>query len=216
MDRKEKQKVDKEQPLKLTMDQETELKLLVRDFTEEEAEAILEEIKEKLQKLSNEKIMAVSEVSEQLLEKINTNHQEVVFLYDMLRKKEEDLKATLRQLETVKKEKEELLNRLEFNTKENEGLLQKLEETRKGIEQAAVLNAKSKGGRSVKKAEIESPSFEKSEQEQKVSFTQVTKPENRNENIIALYRRKHSIVEIAKIMGMGQGEVKLVIDLYGH
>ena len=45
-----------------------------------------------LSKLSNEKIMAVSEYSDQILEKIARNHEEVVFLYNILNHKEKSLR----------------------------------------------------------------------------------------------------------------------------
>ena len=37
---------------------------------------------------------------------------------------------------------------------------------------------------------------------------------NRNDEIIALHKSGKSIMEISKLLGMGQGEVKLIIDLY--
>ena len=37
---------------------------------------------------------------------------------------------------------------------------------------------------------------------------------NRNDEIIALYKSGKSVMEISKLLGMGQGEVKLIIDLY--
>ncbi|MBO4506866.1 MAG: hypothetical protein J5728_10610, partial [Lachnospiraceae bacterium] len=37
---------------------------------------------------------------------------------------------------------------------------------------------------------------------------------NRNDEIIALHKSGKSVMEISKLLGMGQGEVKLIIDLY--
>jgi hypothetical protein len=51
-----------------------------------------------LSKLSNEKIMAVNDFSEQILEKIKKNHEEVVFLYSMLNDKERELKAAVKEI----------------------------------------------------------------------------------------------------------------------
>ena len=36
----------------------------------------------------------------------------------------------------------------------------------------------------------------------------------RNDKILELYNKGKSVVEISKILGLGQGEVKLVIDLF--
>lgn len=52
----------------------------------------IEQVDAKLCKLSNEKIMAVNEYSEMVLEKIDKNQSEVVFLYSMLTDKEKELK----------------------------------------------------------------------------------------------------------------------------
>ena len=37
---------------------------------------------------------------------------------------------------------------------------------------------------------------------------------NSNEAVLDLYAQGMSVVEIAKILGRGQGEIKLIIDLY--
>lgn len=47
-----------------------------------------------------------------------------------------------------------------------------------------------------------------------ISEDTLEKIENKNQLIIDLYNRSYTIIEIAKKLGIGQGEVKLVIDLY--
>ena len=49
-----------------------------------------------LERVTNEKIMAVNEYSDTVLEEINKNHKEVLFLYDMLNDKHDNLKNTVR------------------------------------------------------------------------------------------------------------------------
>ena len=39
--------------------------------------------------------------------------------------------------------------------------------------------------------------------------------ENNTKEILALHRKGKSVVEISKALGLGQGEVRLVVDLYG-
>ena len=56
-----------------------------------------------LDKISNEKIIAVSEFSDQVLEKINRNHEEVAFLYNMLCEKNKELKETVKEIDYSKK-----------------------------------------------------------------------------------------------------------------
>ena len=70
-------------------------------------------------------------------------------------------------------------------------------------------------GLDVKKAEkVEMPN------QSEVNLPQAELPEgdeeNRNQKIIELYRQNKTVLEISKQLGLGQGEVKLVIDLYGR
>ena len=52
--------------------------------------------------------MAVSEFSDQILEKIEQNHKEVVFLYDMLNEKENEMKEFVQEIDKSKIVLEEL------------------------------------------------------------------------------------------------------------
>ena len=55
----------------------------------------MDETERSLEKLSNEKIMAVSEYSDTVLDEIHRNHEEVMFMYDMLNDKHTNLKKTV-------------------------------------------------------------------------------------------------------------------------
>ena len=63
---------------------------------------VLENTEAKLDKLANQKIMAVGNYSEDVLKNIENNHNEVMFLYNMLNDKEATLKNTVRDIEAVK------------------------------------------------------------------------------------------------------------------
>ena len=39
--------------------------------------------------------------------------------------------------------------------------------------------------------------------------------DRRQEEVLKLHTQGKSVLEISKTMGMGQGEVKLIVDLYG-
>ena len=51
------------------------------------ANKLIESTEDQLEAISNDKIMAVNEYSEQVIAKIDTNHKETVFLYQMLQDK---------------------------------------------------------------------------------------------------------------------------------
>lgn len=75
----------------------------IQSILEEEKENILAETTDTLNRKSNEKIMEFDEFSGQLLEKINHNHEEVVFMYHMLTKKEEEWKEAAAKPDTFVK-----------------------------------------------------------------------------------------------------------------
>ena len=55
-------------------------------------EQVISETEEYLNRKSNEKIMEFEEYSSQVIEKIERNHEEVVFMYQMLSDKEDEWK----------------------------------------------------------------------------------------------------------------------------
>ena len=56
----------------------------VDDVVDEAITYAMEKTERSLERLSNEKIMAVSEYSDTVLAEIHKNHEEAMFLYDML------------------------------------------------------------------------------------------------------------------------------------
>ncbi|MCR5685765.1 MAG: hypothetical protein K6G81_10170 [Lachnospiraceae bacterium] len=73
------------------------------------SDTIVAESEDRLEAISNDKIIAVGEYSDQVIEKINSNHKEVVFLYQMLNDKEEELKSTALKLDNIRIECEKLI-----------------------------------------------------------------------------------------------------------
>lgn len=84
----------------------------IRKLVEGEAETVRERVSEivdetigysiekterAMERVANEKIMAVNEYSDTVLEEINKNHKEVTFLYDMLNDKHDSLMASIGQ-----------------------------------------------------------------------------------------------------------------------
>lgn len=69
------------------------------ELSEEEMQQQIDKSERTMERISNEKIMAVHEYSDTVLEEIHKNHEEVVFLYDMLKGKRENLQTSLDQAE---------------------------------------------------------------------------------------------------------------------
>ena len=77
------------------------MRLRVGEATSETVGYAVDKAERSLEKVSNEKIMAVGEYAETVLEEINKNHQEVMFLYDMLKDKQTDLSNTIREADAA-------------------------------------------------------------------------------------------------------------------
>ena len=68
-----------------------------------------------------------------------------------------------------------------------------------------------------KARELEDTISEDSFGEVSVNYTPMSEQEqmeNHNDEIISLYKKGRSVLEISKMLSLGQGEVKFVIDLY--
>ncbi|MBO6133637.1 MAG: hypothetical protein J6P05_04810, partial [Lachnospiraceae bacterium] len=76
-----------------------EIRRRIRDITDEQADAAKYKTERDLERISNEKIMAVNEYSKTVIDEIENNHKEVMFLYDMLNNKSSDIKDTIRKAE---------------------------------------------------------------------------------------------------------------------
>ena len=84
-----------------------ELRSHIDDVVDEAIDYAQEKTERSLERISNEKIMAVNEYSDTVLSEIDKNHKEVMFLYDMLSDKHEDLKSTVSEATVVAKEVKE-------------------------------------------------------------------------------------------------------------
>ncbi len=78
----------------------------VDDVVEEAVGNAMEKTERSFERLSNEKIMAVNEYSDTVLGEIHRNHEEVVFLYDMLNDKHANLKNIVTEVNRAVKEVE--------------------------------------------------------------------------------------------------------------
>ncbi len=85
----------------------SEAKERISGVIDETLEYAVEKTERASERISNEKIMAISEYSETVLSDINKSHQEVMFLYDMLNDKHNNLKETIKHVDKTAKEAQE-------------------------------------------------------------------------------------------------------------
>lgn len=85
-----------EAEIKRMVEDETDtVRQKVSDIVDETIGYMIERTERAMERVANEKIMAVNEYSDTVLEEINKNHKEVTFLYDMLNDKHETLMASI-------------------------------------------------------------------------------------------------------------------------
>ena len=262
----------------------------IEDTVSDTIEESASETERTLKKMTNEKIMAISEYSNTVIEDINKNHKEVLFLYDMLNDKHATIKSAVTEVEKSVGEAVQTAKDIEISARETAKEVKSSEEAAKRaadianrVEKAAeMIQGKVDESRDevaslmemqsvseVYSSDIENPAMntkdEKEEADSDVildskieaeetavpvemqeeaaesedDFVQgittgapkiifedeneenpqfrVVEPQdvsNSNERILSLHEEGMSNVAIAKELGLGVGEVKLVIDLF--
>ena len=221
----------------------------VDSVVDEAIEYAVEKTERSLERLTNEKIMAVNEYSDTVLKEIHKNHDEAMFLYDMLNSKHTNLKnmvsevdRSVQEVRETKREAEAVVNSFQqlkpetMTTARDDDRLRDFQvEKKTGVQRikemqmAARAQDESTAEKEKKASSGESVTVknnlrqkEEPESERKVATVMdlnfMTEGQdvrtNKNEQILQLYRQGKSTVAIAKELGLGVGEVKLVIDLH--
>lgn len=159
----------------------------VSDKISADVEEILYNADQSLSTMSNEKMMALGDYAVTVCDEIEKNHKEVMFLYSMLGDKEKELKALVAEADAKSAELKKANDLALEAYAYREPELQP-EETLDGVEET---------------------DFEELAEE-----TVATQEDNTNDIILEMKRNGMSIMEIARELGLGVGEVKLVVDLY--
>ena len=237
--KKEEEHVTKEEIKRLIDEEMQSAKSRIDDMVEETVTYSVEKTERALEKISNEKIMAVDEYSETVLKKINDNHNEAVFLYDMLNDKDEKLKNVNEEIQTSRDKLESEKKELEEQKRIDEEARKKADEVLKEAlkveekpefvpfipERLEIVNGEAvpvKEKATAKETPAkETPTTPKPRK--KVSKDTVVPVhfesdndgrKNSNEMIRKLHNEGKSNMQIARELGLGVGEVKLVIDLF--
>lgn len=231
--------------------QKEDIKKQITDILDEQIENVKEQTEISLDKLSNQKMLEMNEYSDTILQEINRNHNEVMFLYDMLNEKKKEINNTVRDMNVTKKEieksktvpkKQTVIDSIKDMSEDTGGFMaseellrgeQKDVDTRKKdiLNQLdAVVEAVSDDVSADLEAVEKKPKKRTStgrtaaKRMKKTVKKETLREDNRdpkafetgnnNEKILQLSKEGKSNVEIAKELGLGIGEVKLVIDLF--
>lgn len=207
--------------IRLNDKQKEDIKNQIMTVFDEQMENLSEQTEIKLDKLSNEKIMEMNDYSETILGEINRNHNEVMFLYDMLNEKKKEINNTVRDLNVVKKEIKEETKQPRQKTRQ-ETVLDQLDAVSESVadETGADVSAfdeqpkKKKAGNAKTAASRARNTVKKETEREDNKDITVFENGNNNEKILEMSRAGKSNMEIAKTLGIGTGEVKLVVDLF--
>lgn len=231
--------------------QKEDIKKQIMDILDEQIENVKEQTEISLDKLSNQKMLEMNEYSDTILQEINRNHNEVMFLYDMLNEKKKEINNTVRDMNVTKKESEKsktvpkkqtVIDSIKDMSEDTGGFMaseELLREEQKDVDTRkkdilnqldAVVEAvsddvsadleavekkpkkRTSTGRTAAKRMKETVKKETLREDNR--DPKAFETGNNNEKILQLSKEGKSNVEIAKELGLGIGEVKLVIDLF--
>ena len=177
------------------------IKSQVEDSVEEIIDESLEITKRGLEKETNNKIMAVSEYSDTVMESMNKTHNEIMFLYSMLNDKHTETAELVGDLQKYAKQIHEF--DIEAAMSKMDLAATSIANTEKTVGTTTVSNA-------ISIEETQSDELNSDD----VDGT--GKLQNKNEQILLLYKEGMNEVEIAKKLDCGLGEVRLVLGLYNE
>ncbi len=157
----------------------------IEETIENQLDISVQKIDRMLEKETNEKIMAISEYSDTVFENMNNTHNEIIFLYNMLNDKHVKLTELASDLRKLEVDVRNVREMEYGQPGEEDGRA-----TEDGVGEAVVLK------------------------QEPIQLSENDGMENHNQQILALHEQGVEDVEIARMLGRGLGEVKLVIGLY--
>lgn len=260
VDSQEKEKIAEEIRAKVLSNESIEkvMSKVEKGFTDKLsaiAENKIEESDDRLSEISNNKMLAINEMSGQLIEKIEQNHKEVIFLYDMLNEKSDNLKDFSAKVEGLRKELENEEKRIKTLNHDLDDKIVKVKEVRQTViarpaktmpVQQEKTEKASTGIERVKAASVNVTNVDNTQADNFVQMQKKEKDEtvqnaddkiesdqdeikevkviqvkseskaelSTNDKILKMKEEGKSIIEISKALGMGQGEVRLILGLF--
>lgn len=173
-------------PTELTDEQKAQIDKLIKDYMDDQINVQLDDIEAKFAEIVNQKTLALGDYAVTVNEEIEKNHNEVTFLYSMLCDKQKELMTTVEMIDSYKKDVEAIIANK-----------QEIVQTKQDVEEEQLKEAIS---------EIDQEILEETSEEASVDGSK--------DIILEMHKSGLSILEIAKHLGLGVGEVKLVVDLY--
>lgn len=196
-----------EDELRIVMDRELETAgAKISDMADQAVDLSMNQIQRKMEKDTNEKIMAISEYSDSVMEKLQKINNEVTFLYSMLGDKHTELNESMAQLNDL------ILACQSVQAQTEAAQLQ--------YQEAQNHPTKDAGEKEPDKTSEEADRRKQPEDLKAQADTDpVEDPDTENsasakEKILERYRAGEDLKDVARDLGLGYGEVKLIVELY--
>ena len=159
---------------------------------------IIEDTNRQMTSLSNQSMMDISELADQVLEDIKKNHKECVFLYDMIEDKGQQLK-----------------NYISDCTKQLIAVQDTIQDTKHvSVQQKTVQSEKNKEKNQAQSSLLKHIKQPQEPHNFESDMEGAKETQERNRKIISMYQSGMSAIDIAKKLDMGIGEVQVSIDLF--
>lgn len=196
-----------EDELRIVMDRELETAgAKISDMADQAVDLSMNQIQRKMEKDTNEKIMAISEYSDSVMEKLQKINNEVTFLYSMLGDKHTELNESMAQLndlilacQSVQAQTEAA--QLQYQEAQNHPTKDAGEKEPDKTSEEADLRKQPED----LKAQADTDPVEDPDTENSASA---------KEKILERYRAGEDLKDVARDLGLGYGEVKLIVELY--
>lgn len=264
------------QNIELTDKQKEDIKSQINNLIEEQLNSIDDRTEASLDRISNTKILEMNEYADTIMNEISRNHNETVFLYDMLNEKAKEVKGTVKDVniatEQAKKiqsaslglekndsdvaaQKDKAKSRLKELSKQSDTAEKSPDIRTKAGNQAENLSSMMEKGRMTEdtvfngsitddtqeyvgaiseassnnidmQADIIKADTQDNHDTDNIDSADTISADNKesdnsgnsngdkNKNILEMNKMGFNAKEIARKMGIGTGEVQLVIDLY--
>ena len=169
----------------------------VSDVVDEAMDLTIDKVQRTMERDTNEKIMAISEYSDATMEQLKKINHEVTFLYSMLGDKHAQLNEAMEQMDELIRIYQSLrampmpdVQAVPAASEPVEPVVQPVQTQTEAVPQDEKLSQ-----------EVEMPEEE-------------PKPVSVREQILERYHAGQDLTDIARALGLGFGEVKLIVELY--
>ncbi|MCL2719171.1 MAG: DUF6115 domain-containing protein [Lachnospiraceae bacterium] len=194
----------------------------INEIIDETITYAMEKGERAMERITNEKIMAINEYSDTVLKEIHKNQQEVVFLYDMLNDKHTTLLDTVSQAAVVTNEVKQASEAAIITTTPIEI---EVEETtafspfspqKIKVDDLRILKDKPENeSQTIADITAKKPrNIDVQIGDAQVGGSDANNRNNNNDIILEMHKEGKSNMAIARTLGLGISEVKLVIDLF--